>query len=38
LAQRGKLASEDDLENNHHLENIDEIIEQIVLPVNYCPY
>ncbi|PCI59418.1 MAG: hypothetical protein COB35_11265 [Gammaproteobacteria bacterium] len=32
------LATEDDLENNNQLENVGDIIDQIVLPVNFCPY
>jgi len=33
-----KIATDDDLENNHHLENVGDIIEQITIPVNFCPY
>jgi len=33
-----KLATEDDLENNHHLEIIGDIIDQIEITVCFCPY
>lgn len=31
-------ATEQDLEENHYLEMEGEVIEEITLPVNFCPY
>ena len=33
-----KLITAEDLENNHYLEILGDVLEQIDLPVNYCPY
>ncbi len=33
-----RIATQDDLEENHYLEQVGDIIEYIVLDVLYCPY
>ena len=33
-----KLATEEDLENNHHLEYEGELVEQVRVPISFCPY
>ena len=33
-----RTATEEDLEENHHLEEVGEIIESVVISVSFCPY
>ncbi|MBR7890256.1 hypothetical protein J9B83_15245 [Marinomonas sp. A79] len=33
-----KIATEEDLENNHNLEHEGQVIEQVSIPVTFCPY
>lgn len=33
-----RIATEQDLEENHHLEEVGETIESVVISVSFCPY
>lgn len=33
-----KVATQEDLGNNHYLEHEEQIIEQVSIPVTFCPY
>jgi len=38
IVSLSKLATEDDLENNHYLEHEGELVEQVRVRISFCPY
>ncbi len=38
IVSLSKLATEEDLEKNHYLEREGELVEQVRIPISYCPY